>query len=256
MTAQLREVGGREIAWAPATHPGVERHHDRLETGPLGPPHEARRQLAIGGGVELEEARRRFELGGDRLERIDRQGRGDHRHAGQRGGACGREIAMAVLGAEPEHADRAHEQRRRQPHAEELDRQVALLGADEHPRQEAPFVERGDVRLLRALVAAATGDIRDETCRHRRVRLGFQLVKTHRERRQAAAQSRKVDLVLISAEVGHHPKSSFKASRERVSPRASAWAGCFPLKPNSTSRARLPRRMISASSGRLSSCRA
>jgi hypothetical protein len=122
MAAQLREVGGGEIARAPARHPGVERHHDRPEAGPLGPSHEARRQIAIGWGVELEEPGRRLELGGDRLERIDRQGRSDHRHAGQRSGAGRREIAMAVLGAEPDHADRAHELRRRQPHAEELDR--------------------------------------------------------------------------------------------------------------------------------------
>ena len=161
MAAQLREVGGGEIARAPSGHPGVERHDDRPETGPLGARHKACRQLAVGWSVKLKEPRRRFELGGDRLERIDRQRRGDHGHAGQRGGACGRQIAMAVLAAEPDDADRAHEQGRRQPHAEELDRQVALLGADEHPRHEAPFVERGDVGLLRALIAAATGDVRD-----------------------------------------------------------------------------------------------
>jgi hypothetical protein len=45
--------------------------------------------------------------------------------------------------------------------AEEFDRKVALLGADEHPRHEAPFIERGDVSLLSALIAAATGDVRD-----------------------------------------------------------------------------------------------
>ena len=46
--------------------------------------------------------------------------------------------------------------------------------------------ERAPEVALR-FVAAAAGDIRDETCRHRRVRLGLQLVKAHRERRQAAA---------------------------------------------------------------------
>ena len=106
MAAQLGEVGGGEIARTPAGHPGVERHDDRLEAGLLGPPDQARRELAIGRGVELEESGRRLELGGDGFERIDRQGRSDHRHAGQRGGARGREIAVAVLGAEPDHADR------------------------------------------------------------------------------------------------------------------------------------------------------
>src|ERR1700679_1231589 len=107
MAPELREVGRGEIARAPAGYPGVERHHDCLEAGPLGPPYKVRRQLTIGWGVELEESGRRFEPGAARLERIDRQRRGDHRHPGQRGGACGREIAMAVLGAEPDDPDRA-----------------------------------------------------------------------------------------------------------------------------------------------------
>ena len=254
MATELREVGGAEIARAPAGHPGVERHHDRLEAGPLGPPHKARRQIAIGWGVELEESRRRFELGGDSLERIDGQGRGDHRHASQRRGAGGCEIAMAVLGAEPDHANRAHEHGRSQPHAEELDRQVALLRANEHPRPQTPFVERSDIGLLRALVAAAPGDVRDEACWHRRVRLGLQLVKPHRERRQVAAQSGKVNLVLIGPEVGHQSKPSFMASGETIGIARLRRPGCFRLRPSSTSRPRLPRRMISASSGRFASC--
>ena len=93
---------------------------------------------------------------------------------------------MAVLGAEPDHADGAHEQWRRQFHAEELDRQVALLGADEHPRHEAPFVERGDIGVLRLLVAAAAGNVGDEAFWHRRVRFGLEFVEADREPGQAA----------------------------------------------------------------------
>ena len=226
MAAELREVGGGEVARTPAGHPGIQGDNDRLEAGLLGPLDQARGELSIGWGIELEEAGRRLELGGDGFERVDRKGRGDHRHAGQRSGARSREIAMAVLGAKPDDADRAHEQRRRQLHAEELDREVALLGADEHPRRQAPFVERGDIGSLGRLVAAAAGDVGDEAVRHRRVRLGLKFVEAHREPGQAAAQAGKVDFVLVGSVVGHrrlplgHPIRSSGSRRGRI----TGWA--------------------------------
>src|SRR3984885_2264432 len=162
---------------------------------------------------------------------------------------------MAVLGAEPDDPDRTHEQGRRQPHAEELDRHVALLCADEHQRPEAPFVERLDVSLLRALVAASPRDVRDEACCQRCVGLRLQRVKARRERRQPTAQPAKVDFVLIGAEVGYQSKSLFMASGERIYTRYLNGPDGFPFRSSSASRARLPRRMISASPGRFSSCR-
>ena len=50
-------------------------------------------------------------------------------------------------------------------------------------------------------------------------------------------------------------RSSRAASRETTYTARCNGPGCFPFRPSSTSRARLPRRMISASSGRFSSCR-
>ena len=215
MAAQLGKVGGLEIARPPAGDPGVQGDDDRLEAGPLGPVDQARRKLAIGWGVELEEAGRRLELGGDGFERIDRKGRGDHRHAGQGGGPRGREVAMPILGAEPDDAVRGHEQGRRQLHAKQLNREVAPLGADEHARHEAPFVECGDVGHLRVLVAAAASDIGHQAFRHRRVRLGLQFVEAHRELGQAAREAGKVDLVLVGSEVGHQRPQSWSPGSRR-----------------------------------------
>ena len=42
---------------------------------------------------------------------------------------------------------------------EQLDRQIALLGAREHSRHQAPAFESGDVDTLGAFVARAAGDV-------------------------------------------------------------------------------------------------
>ena len=69
---------------------------------------------------------------------------------------------MSVLGADADDADRGHEDRRRQLHAEQLDRQVPLGTIDHHPRDKAPLPERRHIEILRPLIAAAPLDVRDE----------------------------------------------------------------------------------------------
>ena len=112
--AQLRKVRRRQVARPPAGDPGVERDDDALVAGRLGALHQAGGQVAVGRRVELEEAGGVAEFGGDLLHRVRRQRRGDHRHAGAGGRPRRGQVAVAVLRADPDHADRRHEHRRRQ----------------------------------------------------------------------------------------------------------------------------------------------
>ena len=121
---------------------------------------EARRELAVRRRVELKEAGRRAESGRDVFQRIDAQRRRDHRHPARRRGARRREIAVAVLRAQTDHADRTHKDRRRQLAAEQFDRKIALQRPAKHPRDESPVIERRHVGILRTLVAAAASDVR------------------------------------------------------------------------------------------------
>jgi hypothetical protein len=111
MAAQLREVAGGEVPRPPAGDPRVERDHDPGETRVLRPAHEALREFPVGRRVQLEEPGRVPEPGSHLLQRVDRQRRGDHRHPGASGGGGRRQVAVPVLRAQSEHADR-REQRR------------------------------------------------------------------------------------------------------------------------------------------------
>ena len=121
--------------------------------------HQAGGQLAVGRGVELEKSGGIAELGGDVLQRILGQRRHHHRHAGAGGGSRGGQVAVAVLGAQPDDADRRHEQRARQFQPEQVDGQITVCGADEHPRHQTPPLERLAVDPLGALVARTAGDV-------------------------------------------------------------------------------------------------
>ena len=109
--AQLGEVRRAQVARAPAGDPGVEGDDDALEAGRLGAMHQAGGQLAVGRRVQLEEPGRVAEFGGDVFHRVDGQRRGHHRDPGAGRRAGGGQVAVAVLGAQPDDADRRHEQR-------------------------------------------------------------------------------------------------------------------------------------------------
>ena len=110
-----------------------------------------------------------------------------------RRGPGGREIAVAVLRANAEHADRRQEQRRRPAHPEQFDAEVALRTVDHHPRDEAPAREGGDVAVLRALVAAAAGDIVEHRFGQRRAGARLEAGEIDRQPRRHAAQAVAID---------------------------------------------------------------
>ncbi len=197
--------------------------------------HRAFGQCAVGRRVELEKSRRLAERGCHLLQRVDAERRGDHRHADARRRPRRRprrrEVAMPVRRAQPDHADRAHEQRRRQPQAEQLDGKVAPARTHEHPRHQAPAIERADVGILGPLVAAPPGDVGHQAGRHRRMRLGLQRLEADRQARLVAGQPGTVDLVLIVSEMRHQRScpGSLRSSWRRKPGQASAptsWPVC------------------------------
>src|SRR5579872_1136358 len=159
MAAELRKIGVVEVARPPAGEPCVERHDNSFEARSLGPADEAFGKLNILWRVELEKARRVFEFLCDGLQRIVRQSRGDHGNACSSARRRRREVAVTVLGANAEDADRRHEQRGGQLQAKQIDGKIALRRIDHHPRHEPPAPEGRSVEILRMLVAAATLNI-------------------------------------------------------------------------------------------------
>ena len=212
VAAQLREGRVLQVAGTVAERPGVEGDHDPLEAGGLGATDEALGQLAVVGCVELEEARGVAERRGDVLHRVLHQRRRHHRDAG-RGRRCGgRDVAVLVVGHHAEHADRRHEDRRRVGVAEQLDRQVALGGAGQHPRQDAPALEGGDVAALGVLVAGTAGDVVPEPVLHLLLRGLLEAREGERVRREVAAEACEVETEL---EVGVVRHADIQAARLR-----------------------------------------
>ena len=78
----------------PAEHRGVERDHQRVAAGRLGPADQALDQLVGGRPVQLEPARRVAHRGGAVLHRHRRLVGEDHRHAGRRRGPGDREVGL------------------------------------------------------------------------------------------------------------------------------------------------------------------
>jgi hypothetical protein len=66
---------------------------------------------------------------------------------------------VKVLAAEADDADRRHEQRAGEADAEQVDRQVPLVGSVQHPRDDPVARERRDVGALGPFVAAAARHI-------------------------------------------------------------------------------------------------
>ena len=110
---------------------------------------------------------------------------------------------MPVLGAQTDHADGRHQQRRRQPHAEQLHRQVPLGCPDEHARDQAPLGERADVGSLGVFAARAAGHVGQHRRRQRLLGPGLELGERHREAGQDPLQPGQVDLQLKVPEGGH-----------------------------------------------------
>ncbi len=197
---QLGKVGRGEVARAPSRNPGVQGDDDALVAGGFGPLNQAGGQVTVLRRVQLEEPGGVAELRGDVFHRIGGQGGNDHRDTGFRGRARGGQVAVAVLSADADDPDRCHEDRRRQGQAEQLHRQVAVGGTDEHARDQAPVIERLPVRPLRALVARAAGDVGPHRRRHGLLGPGLQFREDHRQRGRHPAQALEVDLVLVVAE--------------------------------------------------------
>ena len=154
-TADERQVGVAEIPGAPAEGERVEGDDDCAVARLFGPRDEAGADVAIRDPVELEPAR--APCLGDLLERVRRGARDDQRHLRRRGRL--RDTDLAFLGRDRQHSDGREQERRRRVGAEDVDRDVALDVAGEHPRLDPPPVECREVRAERRLAARTAGDV-------------------------------------------------------------------------------------------------
>ena len=91
-----RQVPEVEVARAPAEHRGVERDHERVAAGGLGPPDQALDELVRRRPVQLEPARGVAHRGGALLHRHRRLVGEDHRHAHRRRRAGHGEVGLVV----------------------------------------------------------------------------------------------------------------------------------------------------------------
>ena len=78
---------------------------------------------------------------------------------------------------------------------------IALSGTDQHPRDEAPAVERRDVAVLGVLVVGPACDVGHDVWWERRVRAGLELRAGQRQVLAHARQATQIDLKLEIAEV-------------------------------------------------------
>ena len=159
--AKLGEVGSGKIARSPTGDPGIERDHNSGVPRGLSTVHQTFGELAVGGRIELEKPWGVAEFGRDILQRIHRQRRHAQGYPGARGRAGRRDIAVPVSRTQSDHADGCHEDRGPAP-SPEFHRHIAFGGANEHPGNQSPLLERGDVGALGALVARAAGHIRPD----------------------------------------------------------------------------------------------
>jgi hypothetical protein len=120
-----------------------------------------------------------------------------------------------------------HEQWSRQFHSEQVDRQVALRGPDEHSRHQPPAIEGRDIGVLCALIAATASHIGHDALRKNRMGLCFELLEPYRKRRDAAAQAGNVDFVLVVTEMRHDRFLQRQGldRRETMIRRSSDWLG-------------------------------
>ena len=139
LPAQEREVRRRQVARAPARDPGVQRDDDALESGRLGArapgsrPGRGRSVCTAGKSLGCRRIRRRLAPSGRPTSSTRSSA---HRYAPRRARWPGRRARPART--VPMTPTGAMNDRRRQRHAEQLHRQVAFLGADEHPRHQSP----------------------------------------------------------------------------------------------------------------------
>ena len=147
--------------------------------------HPALGKLTVGGGVELEKPWGVTEFGCNVLKRIHGEGGYAQRNSGTRGSARSSEITVAVCRAQPDHANRCHEDGGPTT-PPEFNRHIAFGGADEHAGNQAPLLECGDVGLLGALIPRASGDVGPDRRRQRLLCAGLQLIEGHRQAGQYA----------------------------------------------------------------------
>ena len=241
---QLREVGGRQIPRSPAGDPGVQRDHDSGVAGRLGPMHQTLGELTVGRGIQLEKPWGRTEFGRDILQRIHRQRRYTHRHAGAGGRPGSGKVAVVIWCAHTDHADRRHEDRDVPAAAPQFDGHIALGGADEHPRHQSPVGEGGGIGALGQFVTGAACDIGPDRRRHRLFGAGRKLIEGHGEGGQHTTQPLEVNLDLVIA-VTHdafsRSRSATTSATARSCPRSELvgmrWISLVPMaaKPRSTS---------------------
>ena len=142
--AQEREVRRRQVARPPAGNPGVQRDDDALEARRLGAAHQAGRHVAVGRACRAGKS-----LGCRRIRR--RPAPSGRPTSSTRSSArrCGRRRALS-----PGRRARPARTRPMTPTGaiiagdgsvspKQVHRQVAFVGADEHPRHQPPAVEGG-----------------------------------------------------------------------------------------------------------------
>src|SRR5438034_11425931 len=118
MPAEHREVRLVEIPRAPSGYPRIQSHNDALEASRLCPADQALGKRTIRRHIQLKEARRITKLRSNLFEWIVAQGRCHHGHTELPRSPCRCDIAVSILRAQTNDADRTHEYRCWKPHSE------------------------------------------------------------------------------------------------------------------------------------------
>jgi hypothetical protein len=195
--AAERQVPEVEVARAPAEHRRVQGDDDRVAPAALRAVQEAVDEVVRGRPVELEPARRRASGRGDRLQWRPGLVAHDHRHPRRGGPAGDREVGVAAH--QVERADRGQQQRRRETSAEEVDGEVALGRAAQHPRHDLVAGVRRPVGAHRRLGAGPAADVGVGGAAHRPPTAAFPFRRGRGDAGAAAGDAVAVDLLLAGA---------------------------------------------------------
>jgi hypothetical protein len=95
-----------------------------------------------------------------------------------------------------ENGDRREQERALEPPREALDAGVPFRHVVQHPRHDPPALERGAIRLDRALEASAACDVCERSARHRLERQLFEGISGDRDGLPSRSQAAEVDLLL------------------------------------------------------------
>ena len=197
LSAEERQVREIEVANPPAEHRRVEREDDRAAPAPLSPRDEARDELVRRAPVELEPARCVAHGTCCFLHRARGLVREDERDA-LRGG-CARNGHVRVAVGHLQDADRTEDERARQRGAEHLGRGCPDRDVAEHPRHDAPTLERRAVLAHRLLGSRAARDVGESLRRHGLSRRLLETLERDGNGRIRAPRAADVDLELSLA---------------------------------------------------------